>query len=127
TLLFANAGDIGTRSYWNRVVGNLPNTKYRRDNSNEIKSGFINLLKTVDTVLSLSLNPPPTTGLDAKKTWVEESLKAFLSALNPANTYTINFSTLSEFVDELIGNALITVTHTATGENLFSFNLDSRA
>lgn len=127
TFLMANAGDIGTRSLWNTVVGNLPKTIYRREGSNEIKSGFINLLNTFDTLFSLSLKPAPTSGFNAKETWVKESLQTLFAALNPSYSYVIDLTT-SEFENELIGGALVTARDMGMGknENLFSFNLSSK-
>ncbi len=122
TFLMANAGDIGVRSLWNTVVGNLPKTTYCREGTNEIKSGFINLLNTFDTLFSLSLPPSPITGLHTKKMWVEASLATLFSALNPAYSYVIDFNA-AESVDELIGNALVTVGNRANTKDLFSFNL----
>jgi hypothetical protein len=124
--LLANAGDIGTRSLWNMVVGNLPKTNYCQE-ANEIKSGFINLLNTFDTLFNLSLKAPPINGLAEKKKWVEESFQKLFSALNPSYAYTIDFNA-RESGDELIGDALITVAYklaqeTEKAENLFSFNL----
>lgn len=122
-LLMANAGDIGIRSLWNTVVANLPHTAYRNENGNEIKSGFVNLLKTFETIFSLPLKTSPESGLGEKKAWVEDSLQILFSALNPAYAYKIQLQDNPENREELFGNALITVSDKAKGNNLFFFNL----
>ncbi len=126
TLFSANNGDIVTRSKWNRVVGDLPNTIYcDKQLNNEIHSGFVNFLNTADTIFNLGLSPFPTTTLNTKKTWVENSFKILLSALNPSYTYTLNLGDLKQYNDELVGDLPITVVDLKTKSSVFSYTLRS--
>lgn len=122
TVRSANAGDIGTRSLWNKVVADLPSTGYRQNNSNEIKSGFVNLMKTMNTVFGLSPDVPTMMSSGEKKMWVEESLTTLLSLLNPSHVYKIFFSE-SEVENIVFEDANIIVQNVEGTENLFSFTL----
>jgi len=125
----ANAGDIGTRSLWNKVLADLnafgegPSITYVKD-TNELETGFINFIRIFQKVFSLPLKEFPGGSLRQKKTWVEESLNTLFSALNPTYNYDIDLN-VSESDNELSGNALITVKSQTTRKPFFSFDLSS--
>lgn len=123
-LKLANTIDLKIYSLWNTVVGDLPGTHYEQG-SNEMSTGFVNLLGTFDTIFSLGLKPFPTIELAEKKKWLEESLQTLFSALNPTHIYTINFNG-SEWGKELFGTAKITVKKKFDEDlvkEIFSFDL----
>ncbi|OJW51471.1 MAG: hypothetical protein BGO67_06930 [Alphaproteobacteria bacterium 41-28] len=122
--LFANAGDIGTRSYWNRVFGDLPGRTYVKDNHNELETGFINLIMAFQTVFGVPLNEFPPEKLEMQKTWVKESLISIFTALNPRYTYDLK-TDLFPTADELSGDIPVMVKGAEAGANLFSFNIYS--
>ena len=72
----------------------------------------------------LPLKELPTEDFEDRQNWVEESLNALFSALNPTYKYEISVSLL-EAEEELEGDATVTVQNEETGEDLFSFNLMS--
>ena len=127
TPFLANAGDIGTRSLWNKALADLnePGKKditYKKGGVNELRSGFVNLLKAYQKVLGLKLEEFPQIGLEAKKNWAEKSLNILFKTLNPSYDYNINLK-VKESENDLSGDALVTVQDSE--EDIFSFNLMS--
>ncbi|MBA3814165.1 MAG: hypothetical protein H0X26_06715 [Alphaproteobacteria bacterium] len=124
-LYSANAGDIVTRSLWNRAVAGLPNTKYCTLEGNEINPGFINLLTTVNTIFDLDLPPLLAAERKAREQWVVDSFMKLFSTLNPTYAYTISLNDSKLYKQEVIGDLLVTVKYLKTKYDLFSFNLYS--
>jgi hypothetical protein len=123
----ANNGDIVMRSLFNTVVGDL-NTlddplkvSYVKD-TNEVKSGFINIIKIFQKVFGLEVKELPVGDFAVRKYWLEESLKTLFTALSPTKAYTMNLYKLEEEKNgEISGDLAIRVKSTKTDEDLFSF------
>ena len=129
TPIFANAGDIGTRSLWNKVLADLNPPEESSPllyvkKTNELRSGFINFIRAFQKAFNLPLPELPEGDLEDKKEWVEESLKILFSSMNAAHEYDIDLN-VSETENDLSGDALVTVKNPITEEDVFSFNLFS--
>ncbi|OJW51438.1 MAG: hypothetical protein BGO67_06750 [Alphaproteobacteria bacterium 41-28] len=135
TPFLANAGDIGTRSLYNEVVGDLNiiqgefEIRYVKG-TNELSSGFINFIRVYQKVLELQLEELPQGDLKEVRGWVQKSLNVFFTALNPTYIYEIN-PQLTKRERDFIGDAEVIVKHRGTEEgfereeSLFSFKLIS--
>jgi len=127
---FANAGDIETRSKWNRVVGDLNAfdssipIKYMKG-SNELNAGLINFVQTFQKIFNLDLEALPTTGLQAQKEWLKKSLTTLFSTVNPTKTYKFDLAAVKEEHNDLSGAIGILVSSKEEKEALFSFNFRS--
>lgn len=124
TVELANAGDINTRSLFNKVINNLPQADYRRGSGNEIRSGFVNILTTFATLFDLELKPIPAQ-IDDKKQWLVESFKTLFEMLNPLFSCAIYIEEIEEFDNDIIGKFTVVVRQVKTYEKLFSFCLSS--
>ena len=128
TPFLANAGDIGIRSLFNKIVADLnafgekPFITYRHKN-NEIKSSYINLIRVFQRVFEISLAESPQASIDEKRSWVSESLNTIFSALNPSYEYIIHSNNLFEKESELSGITHVIVNNKENKERLFSFNI----
>ncbi len=133
----ANNGDIETRSYWNRVMGDL-NTPddpvkviYKQDGKNEMRAGFVNFVNAVQKIFGIKLEEYPSTGeLKAKKEWLETSLETIFTAVNPTQIYTFYFSDITlnpkAVGNDLCGDVDVTVMDDG-GTPLYSYRFHATA
>ncbi len=116
----ANAGNIEMRSLWNSVVGDLNTPQdslkiiYNREGANEIRSGFINFVRTFQKIFGLTLKDLPQKDLSSKIEWLEESIMTIFKAINSTKTYSFDLSDLIEKDNDLSGNIKITVVDAKT-------------
>lgn len=132
----ANAGDIIIRSNWNKVVGDLNAQKAEDDPSvvyvkgtneiesvrtNEIESGLVNMIRVMQRLTGVVLDPLPGENVQMMEGWVSTSLQTIFKKLNPRYDYQFDFKG-----SRLEGNELSSTIHIRALEKkteIFSFNL----
>ncbi len=124
----ANAGDTGTRSQWNKVVGDINSNepdetkiRYVKD-TYEISGGFENLINIFAKLLGLSLGKPAE-NIEAKKAWVANSLNSIFKKMNTNYSYEISYK--DSYVKDNIFSGTIKVQVSQGKEDIFGFDLFS--
>lgn len=135
--LTANAGDLRTRSEWNRVVGDLNTPEdpikivYKHDGKNETRAGFLNFIKTCQKMFALSLEDYHVKeDLGTKKQWLEKSLQTIFMAVNPTKTYQFDLSKvrINEFaVDNDLTGDIGVIVSDDSDTPLYSYNFHAAA
>ena len=128
--IMANAGDIDTRSAFNRVIGDLnvipggPPITYVKG-TNELETGALNFIQAFQKILSLDLpNTPPATASEVDhQSWAKKAFQTLFTTLHPTRTYELNFNQTrwSQELKDLYGKINIKVRDESSKKELFDF------
>lgn len=91
----ANAGDILTRSWWNRVVGDLNTINdplpvaYQVEDKANISSGFLSIIRTFQKIFSIDVGDEPLKDdkMSDKSAWITKAFQTLIDTLKPQEDY----------------------------------------
>ncbi|MBS1988804.1 hypothetical protein JST56_07515 [Candidatus Dependentiae bacterium] len=133
----ANSGERALRNALNRIVADIGSgVRYRKKgtslsvkNDNELDSGIINILRLLNTVFLLELDPEPQYESDnqfvrATKIWAQVGLKKLFTILSPEKQVDIQVEELKIFQGFQSNERDCEASITVTVNNDFRFVID---
>lgn len=133
----ANAGDLEIRSAWNKIVAGLQEpVEYNKKilnseckHSNELRSGFLNIISVLNNIFELNLEPKPSCSnsseIETASNWVATGLKKLNTLLRPEQDWTLSMQDIKKHAtrNDLTGKITIKVNSKDGNNNLFNFSI----